>query len=82
MNDSSCGRKRVAGYNQFIKLVRRGKAVRVWLASDADFAFAENIRRELLPHSHIILDESQNSKQLAKSAGVDVPTAVITEAAE
>lgn len=82
MSDSSCGGKRVAGYNQFVKLVRRGKAVKVWLASDADSVFAENIRRELALNPQIVLDESRNSKQLAKSAGVDVPTAVITEAAE
>ena len=82
MSDSSCGRKRVAGYNQFAKLVRRGKAVKVWLASDADFVFSGNIRRELASHPDIELDESVNSEQLAKIAGVDVPTAVITEATE
>lgn len=82
MSDSSCDRKCVAGYNQFVKLVRRGKAVRVWLASDADFVFADNIRRELALNPRIILDESRNSKQLAKSVGVDVPTAVVTEVIE
>ena len=47
MSDSSCGRRRIAGYNQFVKLVRHGKAVKVYLASDADVRFAESIKREL-----------------------------------
>ena len=82
MSDSSCGRRRVAGYNQFVKLVRRGKAVKVYLASDADFFFADGIRRELESHSEIELETRYTSKDLATMAGVDVPTAVITEAIE
>ncbi len=82
MSDSSGSRRCVAGYNQFVKLVRRGKATKVWLASDADFVFAENIKRELANHPNVILDESQSSEQLKAQAGVDVPTAVITEATE
>lgn len=79
MSDSSCGRRRIAGYNQFAKLVRRGKAVKVYLASDADFMFSENIKRELADHGEIELETRYTSKDLAALAGVDVPTAVITE---
>ena len=79
MSDSTRGAKRVAGYNQFVKLVRRGNAVKVFLASDADFVFAENIKRELSDKPHIELETRYNSKELATMAGVDVPTAVITE---
>ncbi len=79
MSDSTCGTKRVAGYNQFVKLVRRGKAVKVFLASDADFVFAENIKRELSDKTGIELETRYTSKDLATMAGVDVPTAVITE---
>lgn len=76
--ESTCGKKRVAGYNQFVKHVRRGKAVKVFLASDADFVFAENIRREL-DGKGVELETRYSSKDLATMAGVDVPTAVITE---
>ncbi len=79
MSDSSCGRRKVAGFNQFVKLVRRGKAVKVYLASDADFFFADSIRRELADHPEIELENRYTSKDLATMAGVDVPTAVITE---
>ncbi len=79
MSDSTCGTKRVAGYNQFVKLTRRGKAKKVFLASDADFVFAENIKRELSDKPDIELETRYTSKDLATMAGVDVPTAVITE---
>ncbi|MBR6562444.1 MAG: hypothetical protein IKK70_00720 [Clostridia bacterium] len=79
MSDSPCPRRRVAGYNQFVKLVRRGKAVKVYLAKDADFYFSEGIRRELESHNNVELDECYTASELAAMAGVEVPTAVITE---
>ncbi len=79
MNDGTCGRRSVAGYNQFVKLVRRGKATKVYLANDADRFFAESIRAELVGRAEVELDTSFSSDELAKKAGVDVPTAVITE---
>ena len=78
MSDSPSCRRRVAGYNQFAKLVRKGKAVKVYLANDADGYFAENIKRELRG-TNIELETRYNSSDLATMAGVDVPTAVITE---
>ena len=71
-------RKQVAGYNQFVKLVRRGKALKVYLAQDADSFFERGVKAEL-QGKNIELDESRTSKQLAEMAGVEVPTAVITE---
>lgn len=79
MSDSTGPRRRIAGYNQFVKLLRRGKAIKVCLANDADFYFAENIRRELAGHTEVILDDAHTADDLAAMAGVDVPTAVITE---
>ena len=79
MSDSTCTRRRVAGYNQFVKLVRRGKAVKVYLANDADFYFSESIKRELASRNNVELDEKYSASELAKMVGVEVPTAVITE---
>lgn len=82
MSDSSCGRRRIAGFNQFVKLVRRGKAVKVYLASDADVFFAEGVKRELADHKSVVLDTAHTSDDLAAMVNVEVPTAVITETAE
>lgn len=82
MSDSSCGRRRVAGYNQFVKLLRRGKAVKVYLANDADVFFAEGVRRELAERKGVVLDTSHSSDDLAAMVKVEVPTAVVTEAVE
>ena len=79
MSDSSCGRRRVAGYNQFSKLLRRGKALKVYLANDADVGFTERILRELEGHKEVVLDRSYGSDDLAAMVNVEVPTAVITE---
>ncbi|MBE6692628.1 MAG: 50S ribosomal protein L7ae-like protein [Ruminococcaceae bacterium] len=77
--DKTDVRKRVAGYNQFLKLVRRGKAVKVYLASDADTFFKIGVKSELSGKQNLKLDEHYTAKQLAEMAGVEVPTAVITE---
>ena len=79
MSDSTCPRRRIAGYNQFVKLLRRGKAKKVYLASDADVFFADGVRRELKAHPEVSLDTTKSLSELAQMAGVDVPTAVITE---
>lgn len=79
MSDSTGGRRRIAGYNQFVKLVRRGKAVKVYLASDADVFFAEGVKRELSGHPDVVLDIGHTADDLAAMARVEVPTAVITE---
>ena len=78
MSDSSSGRRSVAGYNQFLKLVRRGRAKKVLLACDCDPRFRSAVLAELATHPEIILDQSETASKLASIAGVDVPTAVIT----
>ena len=80
MSDSTGPRRRVAGYNQFVKLIRRGRAVKVYLASDADMFFSEGVKRELESHPEVILDVSHTSDDLAAMVKVEVPTAVVTEA--
>ena len=79
MSDSIGGRRRIAGYNQFVKLVRRGKAVKVYLANDADLFFAEGVKRELASHPEITLVTNRSCDELAAMAKVEVPTAIITE---
>ena len=79
MSDSTGGKRRVAGYNQFVKLLRRGKAVKVYLANDADVFFAARIKSELSGNDSVALETRYNSDELASMAGVEVPTAVITE---
>jgi ribosomal protein L7Ae-like RNA K-turn-binding protein len=82
MSDSTGPRRRIAGYNQFVKLVRRGKAVKVYLANDADVYFSEGVMRELSVHKNVVLDVTRTSDDLAAMVGVEVPTAVVTEVAE
>ncbi len=79
MNDSSCPRRRIAGYNQFAKLVRKGNAIKVYIARDADPYFSDNILRELKDHKEIEVVTKYSSEHLAEMVGVDVPTAVVTE---
>ena len=79
MSDSSDGRRSVAGYNQFAKLIRRGKAVKVYLAKDADPVFAMKVRNNVRSSKGVVLDVNFSAAQLAEKAGVDVPTAIVTE---
>ncbi len=79
MSDSTGPRRRIAGYNQFVKLVRRGKAVKVYLASDADVFFTDGVKREIACHPNVVLDVTRTSDDLAAMVNVEVPTAVVTE---
>ena len=79
MSDITGPRRRIAGYNQFVKLVRRGKAVKVYLASDADVFFTDGVKRELANHPKVVLDATRTADDLAAMANVEVPTAVVTE---
>ena len=71
-------RRLFAGYNQFAKLVRRGKAKKVYLACDADTRFRATVLTELKAHPNVESDFTRSASELAAMAGVDVPTAVIT----
>jgi len=79
MSDSSEGRSWVIGVNQSLKLIRSGKAKRVILAKDADVIFASRVKNEVKKAGDIEVDTRYTSHQLAEKAGVDVPTAIITE---
>jgi len=79
MNDSSCPRRRIAGYNQFAKLIKKGNAVKVYIARDADPYFSDNILRELEGKKGIEVVTKYSSARLAEMVNVEVPTAVVTE---
>ncbi len=79
MCDSSDSRRCVAGYNQFAKLIRRGKVKKVYLANDADRQFATRVMSELESAQNVEVDTSLTSTQLAEKMGVEVPTAIVTE---
>ena len=79
MSDSPSCRRRIAGYNQFLKLIHRPDVKKVYLANDADIFFSEGVKAELAKEPSVALDTSYSSEALAEMAGVDVPTAVITE---
>ena len=80
MSESPAGNRFVAGYNQFVKLVRHGKAKKVYLASDADTFFAKAVRNELAGKTAVGFDDGFTAEKLAAMAGVEVPTAVLTVA--
>lgn len=73
------GRSWVIGVNQSLKLIRLGKAKKVILAKDADVLFTSKVMNEVKRAGKIDIDTSFTSQQLAEKAGVDVPTAIITE---
>jgi ribosomal protein L7Ae-like RNA K-turn-binding protein len=73
------GRSKVIGVNQSLKLIRSGKAKKVILARDAETSFITRILNEIKKAGEVELDTSFTSRQLAEQAGVDVPTAIITE---
>lgn len=79
MSDSSDGRSWVIGVNQSLKLIRSGKAKKVILAKDADLMFATKVKEEIKKAGNIEVDSRYTSHQLAEKAGVEVPTAIITE---
>ena len=76
MEDTSGGL--VAGYNQFVKLVRKGRAAKVYLANDADVFFVNGVMSELASHPEVIVETGLNSAELSKMAGIEVPAAVLT----
>ena len=71
-------RIREAGWNRAQKLLRSGRLEKLWLASDADRPFAEQVRAEAAK-AGITPDQSKTGEQLAAMAGVKVFTAVLSE---
>jgi ribosomal protein L7Ae-like RNA K-turn-binding protein len=78
MTDSD-ERSWVVGRNQSLRVIRSGKAKRVILAKDAEASFMAKMLNEIKKAGAVEIDTSYTSKQLAEKAGVDVPTAIITE---
>ena len=75
----STGAERVAGLNQSLRLIRQGKARRVYLAGDADRAFAMRVLEALRDAPGCELVVTYTAAELAEMAGVEVPTAVIAQ---
>lgn len=71
-------RKREAGLNRSLKLIRRGKVKKVWVASDADLSFVDMVEAEILAKG-LSPDRSKTGQQLACMCGVEVFTAIVVE---
>ena len=67
-----------AGWNRAQKLMRKGQAETLYLASDADDAFAATVLAAAKA-AGISPDQTKTGVQLAAMAGVEVFTAVLTE---
>ena len=67
-----------AGWNQAKKLMKKGKVNKLYLASDADDAFARTVLAEA-KSAGISPDQTKTGDRLAEMAGVEVFTAVLTE---
>ncbi|MBP5231009.1 MAG: hypothetical protein ILO68_04695 [Clostridia bacterium] len=63
-----------AGRNRSLKRIRKGKAARVWIASDADEAYAESVSAAAAA-AGLTPDRSKTGKQIADMCGVEVFTA-------
>ncbi len=67
----------VAGFKQSKKMIEKGCAELVYIAKDADMHIAcpiENLCKE----KSVDIEYADSMKELAHSAGVEVPTAVVT----
>ncbi len=79
MQQSSEGGSTMAvGFNQSVKLIRSGKALKVYLASDADRMFTAKVKDEIRKAGYVETDESMTAYRLGEMAGIDVPAAIIT----
>ena len=66
-----------AGRNRSLKLIRR-EVCRVWIASDADGAFSEELTAAAI-RAGLVPDRSKTGRQLADMCGVEVFTAAAVE---
>lgn len=71
-------RIREAGWNRAQKLLRKGLIKKLYLAMDADSAFAAAVVHEARK-AGVSPDQSKTGKELADMAGVEVFTAVLSE---
>ena len=78
MDDDSTCCIREAGWNRAQKLLRGGGLKRLWLASDAEMHFAEQVCAEAAK-AGVLPDRSKTGRELMELAGVSVFTAVVSE---
>ena len=78
MDDDSTCCIREAGWNRAQKLLRSGELKRLWLASDAETHFAEQVCAEAAK-AGVLPDRSKTGRELMELAGVSVFTAVVSE---
>jgi len=64
---------RVAGFKQTIKAVRQGRAVRVFVATDAEPSISAAVIKAAAQAG--IPVEKTTMRELGKACGIDVPTA-------
>jgi large subunit ribosomal protein L7A len=64
---------KVAGYKQTIRAIRQGRAIKVFIAVDADPTICEAVKKaaELAG----IMTKETTMFELGKACGIDVPTA-------
>ncbi len=67
---------REAGWNRAQKLLRKGVPLKLWLASDADMAFASQVIA-VAQSFGVKPDRSKTGRQLSAMTGVEVFTAVL-----
>ncbi len=75
---SEDGSTMAVGLNQSVKLIRSGKAQKVYLASDADRFFIAKVKDEIRRAGYVETDESLTAVRLGEMAGIEVPAAIIT----
>ena len=75
---SEDGSTMAVGLNQSVKLIRSGKAQKVYLASDADRLFIAKVKDEIRKAGSVETDESLTAVRLGEMAGIEVPAAIIT----
>ena len=74
--DSIKTKEHVAGFKQSKKVLEADNAELVFVARDADMHIVYPIER-LCEDKNVKIEYVNNMKELAKAAGVDVPTAVV-----
>ncbi|MDD5916096.1 MAG: hypothetical protein PUC63_01015 [Clostridiales bacterium] len=68
----------IVGFKQSVRLIRSGRARKVFLASDADRIFTAKVKDEIRKSGYVELDVTKTAACLGEMAGIDVPAAIIT----
>ena len=67
-----------AGRNRSLKLIRMGKVRTIWIASDADKTFAEEMEKAA-GKAGLIPNRTKTRKQIAEMCKIEVLSAVAVE---